>query len=281
MAGTTETGAVDPIDEIDQLLHGQTIWHHVDAAFGGFFCTILGMPENPLSEQAQKALACIQRATSVTLDPHKLGYVPYSSGAFLAADVRDYTCVRTLAPYIDYDLNAGDRGPYTLEGSRSAAGAASTWLTARTIGLNASGYGLLLARTIRQKNRLESILKASSPLVRVVPNCDTNILCFTLAQPNEAVSQSNQRCLDILRQLAADKRYYFSKTQFSREQSQELVSQWAGHWDCAELTLLRLCLMNPFLDAQELTVRHLEELAAAILEFASAPRPEAKAISES
>jgi glutamate/tyrosine decarboxylase-like PLP-dependent enzyme len=301
VAGSTETGAIDPIDEVSTILaelrqeQDHHIWHHVDAAYGGFFCSLLREPpgalggpgQNALSSAAVGALGAVARADSITLDPHKLGYVPYSSGAFLAADARDYTCVRVLAPYVDYghgststqpdDWGEGhprpDRGPYTLEGSRSAAGAVATWLTARAIGLDQAGYGLLLDRTIRQKQRLESWLCDKLSSARIFPGCDTNLLCFCVADPHEPVSTTNARTLRILSRLALGAHYYLTKTSFSLQGPHAHVARtfaggWSAQLDSTELLVLRLCLMNPFFDSSELDVDHVENLVFCLCEVA-------------
>lgn len=284
VVGTTETGSVDPVHEIQDLLDelkkrdGLHIWHHVDAAYGGFFCSLLstdsGEPLEPLlSAPVYEALSAVGRTDSVTVDPHKLGYVPYSSGAFMIAHPADYTCVQTLAPYIDY-RNADDRGPYTLEGSRSAAGAVATWLTARSIGLGRRGYGLLIARTIRQKQKLQNRLVELVPTARVYPGCDTNLLCFCLAARAESLHRSNQRVLRVLQRLADEGLYFLSKTHFPVTASgttRDFVSGWGAVVDTHELVALRLTLMNPFFDSAELDVAHIDHLVRALSEVDPIP----------
>jgi glutamate/tyrosine decarboxylase-like PLP-dependent enzyme len=300
VAGSTETGAIDPVDEISSLLRefreqeGLHIWHHVDAAYGGFFCSMLRehshatgwQGENALSPAALRALGAVGEANSVTLDPHKLGYVPYSSGTFLTADQRDYTCVQVLAPYLDYAPTSNlaeasgapihrepDRGPYTLEGSRSAAGAVATWLTARAVGLDQAGYGLLLARTVRQKQSLQAWLTEKLSSARIFPGCDTNLLCFCVADPEEAVSATNQRTLRIISRLATESRYYLTKTAFAlsgegSRVAQAFVRVWSARIDASELLVLRVCLMNPFFDSSELDVDHVRNLVFSLCEVA-------------
>lgn len=299
VAGTTETGAVDPVNEIDALLeHLQKeqnlhIWHHVDAAYGGFFCAMLR--ERPgaadrnvarvLTDSVRRALEAVPRAQSITLDPHKLGYVPYSSGAFLTRDTRDYRCVRVLAPYLAYDdpitetpLSPPkgdhlDKGPYTLEGSRSAAGAVATWLTARAIGLDQAGYGTLLARTIHQKRKVEAWLTKHLTSARIYPGCDTNLLCFCIADPSEAVSVTNARTRKILARLASESRYYLTKTEFplgtrGSEATRAFLDQWSAQIDTSQVVVLRMCLMNPFFDSAELDIEHIRHLIISISEVA-------------
>lgn len=76
-AGTTNTGAVDPLPQLAEVAARHGLWLHVDAAYGGFFC---------LTERGQRRLAGIERADSVVLDPHKGLFLPYGTGALLVRD---------------------------------------------------------------------------------------------------------------------------------------------------------------------------------------------------
>lgn len=76
-AGTTNTGAVDPLPEIGGLAHTYRTWFHVDAAYGGFF---------QLTQRGQQILHGIDQADSVVLDPHKSLFLPYGTGALLVKD---------------------------------------------------------------------------------------------------------------------------------------------------------------------------------------------------
>jgi glutamate/tyrosine decarboxylase-like PLP-dependent enzyme len=77
-AGTTDTGAVDPIAAIADVAERERCWYHVDAAYGGFFL---------LTEEGRVAMAGIERSDSVVLDPHKSLFLPYGSGMLLVRDV--------------------------------------------------------------------------------------------------------------------------------------------------------------------------------------------------
>ena len=77
--GTTNTGTIDPIDELANVAETHKIWYHVDAAYGGFF--------KLLPEMAKK-FAGIERADSITLDPHKSLFLPFGTGAVLIKNVR-------------------------------------------------------------------------------------------------------------------------------------------------------------------------------------------------
>jgi aromatic-L-amino-acid decarboxylase len=76
-AGTTNTGAVDPIADIVAVARAEGLWTHVDAAYGGFF---------QLTERGRDRFAGIGEADSITLDPHKGLFLPYGTGALVVRD---------------------------------------------------------------------------------------------------------------------------------------------------------------------------------------------------
>lgn len=78
-AGTTDVGAVDPLDEIGSISKRYDLWYHVDAAYGGFFL---------LTEEGREKLKGIELSDSVVIDPHKGLFLPYGSGVILVRDVR-------------------------------------------------------------------------------------------------------------------------------------------------------------------------------------------------
>jgi len=76
-AGTTNTGAVDPLDAIADLCEAEGLWHHIDGAYGAFFY---------LCGDGRRTLRGLSRADSLTLDPHKGMFLPYGTGALLVRD---------------------------------------------------------------------------------------------------------------------------------------------------------------------------------------------------
>jgi len=76
-AGTTNTGAVDPLDAVADLCAAEGLWHHVDGAYGAFF---------QLDPTLRHTLRGLSRADSLTLDPHKGMFLPYGTGALLVRD---------------------------------------------------------------------------------------------------------------------------------------------------------------------------------------------------
>ncbi|MDO6568010.1 putative pyridoxal-dependent aspartate 1-decarboxylase [Alteromonas sp. 1_MG-2023] len=137
VGGTTETGHVDPLNELADVAKELGCWFHVDAAWGG--ATLF-------SSQYKHRLKGIERADSVTIDAHKQMYVPMGAGMALFKNPEDANAVRHHAQYI---LRAGskDLGATTLEGSRN--GMAMMVYSAMHI-FGRRGYELLIDRSIEK-----------------------------------------------------------------------------------------------------------------------------------
>jgi len=76
-AGTTDTGSVDPLDEISDICSVHNLWHHCDGAYGAFFL---------LSDLVRDVLKGIDRTDSLVMDPHKGLFLPYGTGSVLIRD---------------------------------------------------------------------------------------------------------------------------------------------------------------------------------------------------
>ena len=99
-AGTTNTGAIDPLPELAELARDDGVWFHVDAAYGGFF---------QLTDRGRQLLSGIERADSITLDPHKSLFLPFGTGAVLVRD-RAYLAA-SFAEEADYLRDAEEELP--------------------------------------------------------------------------------------------------------------------------------------------------------------------------
>ena len=77
-AGTTDTGAIDPMDRLATVAQQYDMWFHVDAAYGGFFM---------LADEVKAEFKGIEQADSVTIDPHKGLFLSYGTGAVMIKDV--------------------------------------------------------------------------------------------------------------------------------------------------------------------------------------------------
>jgi aromatic-L-amino-acid/L-tryptophan decarboxylase len=121
-AGTTNTGAVDPLDAVADVAEREGLWFHVDAAYGGFF---------QLTDRGRERFTGATRADSITLDPHKGLFLPYGTGGLI---VRDRNAMRDAhfegAAYLQDLPPAGELPNYnelTPELSRDMRGLRVWW----------------------------------------------------------------------------------------------------------------------------------------------------------
>lgn len=280
VAGTTELGTVDPMDRLYDLLdhwqaeRGWSIWRHVDAAYGGFLTGLLGgEAEAALAPETASALRAVSRSDSVTIDPHKLGYIPYSCGAFLTADRQRYMVSSFDAPYLDRPELGPGKWSSTLEGSRSAAGAAATWLTAESLGFGPDGLGALLAGTVRARQAFQTQVATNIPTARFLP-ADTNIACFNLATDGEALSLSNARTAAAFEHFQASPAFAVSKTTLGTSAARMRdahLATYDGQVDCEDLLVIRCVIMNPYwcdIDVRtQMITLFIAQLEAAIAAF--------------
>ncbi|HKE54629.1 MAG TPA: pyridoxal-dependent decarboxylase [Actinomycetota bacterium] len=116
-AGTTNTGAIDPLREIADLAEEQDLWMHVDAAYGGFF---------QLTDRGRNAFAGIERADSITLDPHKGLFLPYGTGSLVVRDGARLREAHFVGQHYLQDFPPEDEIPnfteYSIELSRDFRG---------------------------------------------------------------------------------------------------------------------------------------------------------------
>ncbi|HEY3043976.1 MAG TPA: aminotransferase class V-fold PLP-dependent enzyme [Vicinamibacterales bacterium] len=141
-AGTTNTGAVDPLDQIADLCAREGLWHHVDGAYGAFFA---------LCDELRDVLKGLSRADSLTLDPHKGMFLPYGTGALL---VRDGAALRaaheataTYLPAMPHPDDFYDPSQHGPELSRGFPGL-RVWLSVKLFGAAA------FREAIAEKRRL-------------------------------------------------------------------------------------------------------------------------------
>ena len=130
-AGTTNTGAVDPLSELADIATKYGLWYHIDAAYGGFF---------NICEEGKKILRGLERSDSVVLDPHKGLFVPYGSGSLLVKDGELLRRAHILtAEYLqDHTTPEGEfnASEYSPELSRSYRGL-RVWLPLKLFGVKA------------------------------------------------------------------------------------------------------------------------------------------------
>ena len=139
IAGTTELGLIDPIEELASLIPDGTFFH-VDAAFGGFIIPFL----KDLGHDIPAFDFQVSEVTSITIDPHKMGMSTMPSGAFLTRSLDDADNIATSAPYLTLLKQT------TLSGTRCSAAVASTYAAMRTLGR--SGYRQMVKECMDNTN---------------------------------------------------------------------------------------------------------------------------------
>jgi glutamate/tyrosine decarboxylase-like PLP-dependent enzyme len=152
-AGTTATGAVDPLPAIAAICRAHDVWFHVDGCYGA---------PAILSDDAPGDLAGMAEADSLAVDAHKWLYVPLEAGCTLVRDGRWLT--ETFATNPSYYAMAGDGGEQVTDfyamGPQNSRGfrALKVWITLKQMGR--AGYAEAISRNIRQARLMFEALDA-------------------------------------------------------------------------------------------------------------------------
>jgi glutamate/tyrosine decarboxylase-like PLP-dependent enzyme len=199
-AGTTDLGAVDPLDEIACIARKQDLWFHVDAAYGGFFL---------LTEHGKKVMKGIEHSDSVTIDPHKGLFLPYGTGAVLVKNGKKlFESQHMMANYMQDTLKATEEwSPADLspELSKHFRGL-RMWLPLQLLGIApfraALDEKLLLSRYFYQEiQKIEGI--------KVGPEPELSILFFRYIPDSGAANEFNKELVDYIHR---DGRVFLSST---------------------------------------------------------------------
>lgn len=319
--GSTEEGAVDPLDEILSLREEReragrgSFWLHADAAYGGYLRTMtipsrVGLGESSaevkvcgemrriaiqLPEHAAcSALERLGECDSITIDPHKLGYIPYPAGAVCFRTNFVKPLARQDAPYLHGspqdakgESTSQSVGLYVLEGSKPGAAAASVWLSHTLIPLDNTGHGVLVRETVRNACELHALLGSFGELspgqrVRAVCLCPpgSNIVCYafrpcacgvTLTQLNALNSEVYRRFTMREGERVYDQSFFVSRTTLSSGRyAAATVGDFlarlgvtGAEYEREGVFLLRSALMNPWYEYSKRRGRYfLSELTA-------------------
>lgn len=139
-AGTVNTGAIDPLDELADLCRSEDLWFHVDGAYGAMAT---------ISPKLRPLFKGIERADSVAMDPHKWLYVPYDAGATLVRQAgRMGATFRRFPEYLASDAESPFPGPvwFAERGVELSRGfkALKVWVGLKTHG--AGAYAEMIER---------------------------------------------------------------------------------------------------------------------------------------
>ncbi|HEY0387867.1 MAG TPA: pyridoxal-dependent decarboxylase [Gaiellales bacterium] len=202
-AGTTSTGAIDPLDEIAAVCAAEGVWLHVDAAYGG---------PAVLAEGLRPLLRGIERADSVAFDPHKWLYIAQSAGCALVRDAQHLAdAYQVHATYVWQDrdrtgagVSLGELGPQYSRGFQ----ALKVW--ASLLAHGSAAYGRRIAHDAALAHYMASRVE-ERPEFELATPVGLSICCFAYVPaqpaPQEYASRLNER---IMTELQLDGRAYIS-----------------------------------------------------------------------
>ena len=203
-AGTTDTGAVDPVPELADIAQQAGAWFHVDAAYGGFFL---------LCSEGQTILRGIDRADSVVLDPHKGLSLPFGSGAVLVKDgsrlaqsfsyFADY--LQDAKPEVVHPDSEFSPADYSIELTRPFRGP-RMWFPLKLFGLGA--YRASLEEKIWLARYFHREI-ARIPGFEAGPEPDLSIVTYRYLPRNGDADDFNRRLVEA---VLRDGRVFISST---------------------------------------------------------------------
>ncbi|MFA5701241.1 MAG: putative pyridoxal-dependent aspartate 1-decarboxylase [Desulfuromonas sp.] len=234
LAGTTETGTIDPLEEMAELAQTIGCHFHVDAAWGG---------PTLFSDANRWRLRGIERADSVTIDAHKQLYVPMGAGMVLFKDPQAVSAIEHHAAYI---LRPGskDLGTHTLEGSRPGK---AMLVHAGLHIIGRKGYELLIDQGIERAQNFADMITAH-PDFELITAPELNILTYRynpawlqqkLAQARPDVAQEINQKLDEVVVAVQKAQRAAGKTFVSR--TRLAPTRYRGQ----DITVFRVVLANP------------------------------------
>ena len=309
--GTTEYGTVDPVDAVVDArdrwqARGLGFGVHVDGAWGGYLATLFRNPDGSLraidevrgdyrhfpQPEVHAAFAALARTDSITVDPHKLGYLPYGAGAFVCRDHRPMALLAEAADYVFHTTSAEDYlaryrhlGRFIPEGSKSGAAAAAVYVTHKVLPLDHAHFGLLLRQTVLAAEAFHARAQAFALEIADVANAtvpfapDSNLVCLALNPVGNAdVGRANAFVRDLHDELRCDpsqplqlKQFFGSMTTLRPEalgecemhgilRSLALDPATLGNdeGDGDRLVILRHTLMNPYLIDHENGISYID-----------------------
>lgn len=232
--GTTEFGTIDPVADIVAIRQavrakGLEYFIHIDAAWGGYLAAMFRDEQNKFrdftqlkndfryfpSETLYGAFESLGQVDTITIDPHKLGYIPFGCGAFVCRNKGARGFVIQDAPYVfsgdKYNLPEPQLGQYIFEGSKPGAAAAAVSVAEEILPFNAQGLGRLPQQTIAATeyfyDRAQSLAKELAPhaYLSIPIEPDTNLICLAInPKGNVSVARMNKLMEGLYDKLKID-----------------------------------------------------------------------------
>lgn len=237
-AGTTNTGTVDPLDTLADICEKESLWFHIDAAYGGAAI---------LSKKGSKILRGIERADSLTVDPHKWFFQPYEIGCLLVKDASWLSNTFSEKPEYLRDIE-GNKSEinfydYGIQLTRRFR-ALKFYMSIKTYGLNAFKkaitYNINLAEETEDFLRKSKNWEIVSPATLAIINFRFNPLDKDLNE--EELDRLNQ---EISSRVVASKEALLVTTVLQKQ------------------VVIRMCLINP-----KTTLKHIKDTLSQCEEFA-------------
>ena len=202
-AGTTNSGAVDPLPELAVLAREENLWLHVDAAYGGFF---------RLTERGKQALAGIELADSLVLDPHKTLFLPYGTGALLVRDSSALKAVHSSSadymPAMQEDEDLMDFCELSPELTRPFRGL-RIWLPFKMHGVG------VFRRYLDEKLDLARWIEAqirNIPQLELVAPATLSILAFAVRDEGQSLAERNSATRALMQRINQKQRVNLTGT---------------------------------------------------------------------
>ena len=322
VVGSTEEGQVDHIHKIvalrEKLLEEEGIYFyiHVDAAYGGYARAIF-LDENDhfmdydkinevykrnqvfmdrklkdewLTEEIYNDFKAMSQVESITIDPHKMGYIPYSAGAIVIRDVRMRDAISYFATYV-FEKGADIPallGAYIMEGSKAGATAAAVWTAHKVLPLNITGYGKLMGASIEGAYRFYNFLKnkkfnVNGKVITAYPltKPDFNMVDYVFnVEGNTDLEKMNKLNHDFFDQSSYvkgdlyDNEFFTSHTDFavpdygnSPLEYVKSLGFTTEEWErVKKVTILRACALSPYAHDPEVFEYYEKKLEEAMRE---------------
>ncbi|MEG2108401.1 MAG: pyridoxal-dependent decarboxylase [Clostridium sp.] len=318
VVGTTEEGAVDNVDKVVALKKsyaekGINFYYHIDAAYGGYgraifldennkFIEMDKLKEKYLdhkvfsnanvswpSNDVYNSFKAMSEADSITVDPHKMGYVPYKAGGIVIKDRRMRNTISYFASYaFQKDTKIPDLlGAFIMEGSKAGAAASSVWVAHKTMPLNITGYGRLIGASVEGAFNLYNKILSKKEYkignktveVHILTNPDFNMVDYVFnLKGNKDLDKMNELTFAFYKKSSYFTEpfmndFIVSHTQFSyadyKNSPVELIERCGiskVQWDKVhKLTLIRSCVVTPYLNDIDVFNYYSEQIDKSII----------------
>jgi len=225
-AGTTNSGSVDPIDDIADIAASNQMWFHLDGAYGAFFI---------LTPEVQGLLSGMGRSDSLVMDPHKTLFLPYGTGAILVKDrAKLYASHQEGADYMQdtvtavEEMSPADLSPELTRHFRGLR----LWLPLKLLGL-APFRAALSEKILLTRYFYEKIQEIDG--FEVGPYPDLSVATYRYLPKRGDVTEFNRRLIDSMQK---DGRVFISSTMLDNKFTLRLaVGVYRTHKDDIDLTL--------------------------------------------